>query len=70
MPRHRKRTRDAVGEKIRIIKKEGLRGKKVPHEQAVAAAISMVGRKKKKRRKAGQMSEKMALRKLAKSYRG
>lgn len=41
----------AVGRKIRLIKKEGLRGRQVSNEQAVAAAINMVAERKRKRRK-------------------
>ena len=34
-----------VGTKIRKIKKEGVRGKKVPQKQAVAVALSMARKK-------------------------
>ena len=41
----KKKGQKFVGAKIRKIKKEGIRGKKVPQKQAVAVALSMARKK-------------------------
>ena len=42
---HSKKARGFVSAKIRKIKKEGIRGKKVPQKQAVAVALSYARKK-------------------------
>lgn len=42
---HSKKAKGFVGSKIRKIKKEGIRGKKVSQKQAVAVALSMARKK-------------------------
>ena len=42
---HSKKAKSFVGSKIKKIKKEGIRGKKVSQKQAVAVALSMARKK-------------------------